>query len=43
MRRPSAAGRDAIDEDAVFASGSALAAIAGMIEEKDVCTAAEIS
>ncbi len=32
-----------MDEDAVFAFGSALAAIAGLLEEKGVCTATEIS
>ncbi|TCM16446.1 hypothetical protein EDF56_10725 [Novosphingobium sp. PhB165] len=32
-----------MDEDAVFAFGNALAAIAGLLEEKGVCTATEIS
>lgn len=32
-----------MDEDAVFAFGSALAAIAGILHEKGVCTATEIS
>ncbi|WP_395335121.1 hypothetical protein WBP07_27750 [Novosphingobium sp. BL-8A] len=32
-----------MDEDAVFAFGSAIAAIAGLLEDKGVCTATEIS
>lgn len=32
-----------MDEDAVFAFGSALAAIAGILHKKGVCTATEIS
>lgn len=32
-----------MDEDAVFALGSALAAIAGLLHEKGVCTATEVS
>ncbi|GEM_PF-1203596 len=32
-----------MDEDAVVALGSALAAIAGLLHEKGVCTATEIS
>lgn len=32
-----------MDEDAVCAFGSAIAAIAGLLEDKGVCTATEIS
>lgn len=32
-----------MDEDAVFAFGSALAAIAGLLEDRGVCTATEVS
>jgi hypothetical protein len=32
-----------MDEDAVFVFGSALAAIAGLLKEKGVCTATEVS
>ncbi|TCM12990.1 hypothetical protein EDF56_11614 [Novosphingobium sp. PhB165] len=32
-----------MDEDAVFAFGSALAAIGGLLEEKGLCTAKELA